>query len=529
METDYMAAGLPQEGLLDEYPIPRLLVLLHEQKSTGMLHIESGKIKTWVSFLGGFPVGVFIPNAEVYLGMILRELGYIDELTFNESLLVMHKTNKLQGRVLIDMGEITVEQLDQALTVQLIRKLTQLFALHEGVFRFADDESMPENLTPMQVHPYRIIYNGIKNNYQTNDLEQALGPLLTEKVCRLSDRFNEVEALLEIPADEKKDIELLREQRLTSEFIARGQSGTSNAMMLLLFLHYCGLLEEEIGPQTNPQMKVPELSPEPAPEPEPEGAKQPKLKPAGRKEKPAPEAKTDRSRKLKKWMEILHEKFEHVKKGNLIEILGVTRDAGSQDIKAAHIKLTKLFHPDRLATSDNQELKKLINIVFAKINEAEKTLCDPDLRKEYLKTLPLKPGEKREFDAPAALIEYEKARVFIKKKNYPDAVKHLQLACELDPQKPDYRAQLIWCRLLNCDKVSESELISARDELKKMHKSVPDNFFVNRFLSSVYQRLKDSANYEMHLKKANNIRPNDIETARDLRLYNMRKSKTKGK
>jgi len=522
-----MAAGFPQEGRLDEYPIPRLLVLLHEQKSTGMLHVESGKLKTWVSFLGGFPVGVFIPNAEVYLGMILREMGHIDELTFNESLLVMHKTNKLQGRVLIDMGEITVEQLDQALIVQLIRKLTQLFALHEGIFRFAGDESMPENLTPMQVHPYRIIYNGIKNNYQTEDLEQALGPLLVEKVCRLSDRFDKIEAILEIPADEKKDIELLREQRLASEFIARCQSGPANAMMLLLFLHYCGLLEEEAGPRTNPQMKVPELSPEPVLEPE--GARPAKPKPAGDKEKPAHEAKNDRAAKLKKWMEILHEKFEDVKKGNLLEILGVKRDAGSQDIKAAHLKLTKLFHPDRLATSENQELKKLINIVFAKINEAEKTLIDPDRRKEYLKTLPLKPGEKREIDPPAALIEYEKARVFIIKKNYPDAVKHLQLACELDPEKPDYRAQLIWNRLLNCDSVSESELLAARDELKKMHQSAPGDFFVNRFLASVYRRLKDIANYETHLETANNIRPNEIETARELRLYNMRKEKKKNK
>jgi DnaJ-domain-containing protein 1 len=522
-----MTDGHPQEGRLDEHPLPVLLVNLHEHKATGMLHIESGESKTWVYFQEGFPAGVFIPNSEVYLGMILRELGYIDDLTFNESLLVMHKTNKQQGRVLIDMGEITEEQLDQALTIQLIRKLTQLFALHSGSFRFADNESIPGNLTPIRVHPYRVLYNGIKNNYHTNDLKLALDPLLANKVCRLSDRFDEIKAELEIPADEMKDIDLLREQRLPSEFIARCQSGSANAMMMMLFLHYCGLLQVEAEPKTNPHMKIPELGPEPSHKSE--KARPPEPAPTDDKKKPRSKADADRERKLKQWHEKLIEKINQIKGGNLLEVLGVRRDASPEEIKSAHVRLTKVFHPDRVVKSSNPELQKLVSIVFTKINEAEDTLSDPDKRKSYLKTLPLRPGEKREVDPPAALVEYEKARVFIIKKNYPEAVKHLQLACEMDPGKPDYRAQLVWNRLLAGDSVQEPVLLAARDELKNMVQSVPGNFFVNRFLASVYQRLNDIANYELHLEKANNVRPTDIDTARELRLHNMRKSKKKKK
>jgi len=202
-----------KQGQLEGRPLPMLLAQILEKNLSGTLHIESGESKTWAWFDQGFPAGVNIPNSEVYLGMVMRELGLIDDETFNESLMIMAKTNKLRGQVLLEMGKINQEQLAQALSVQLMRKLTELFNIHSGSYRFEDGESIPGKMQPFRVHPYPIIYNGIKNCYQTEELEIILGDLLAGKACRVSEQFAGRQGLLELPSDEQADLELLKEHR----------------------------------------------------------------------------------------------------------------------------------------------------------------------------------------------------------------------------------------------------------------------------------------------------------------------------
>ena len=85
-----------------------------------------------------------------------------------------------------------------------------------------------------------------------------------------------------------------------------------------------------------------------------------------------------------------------------------------------------------------------------------------------------------------------------------------------DVRSPAMKSSIVPSGGLGRKDVKQSELKSVRDELRKLHAKAPDNFFVNRFLASAYQRLKDEANYQAFLVQANKIRPTDIETARAL-------------
>ena len=59
------------------------------------------------------------------------------------------------------------------------------------------------------------------------------------------------------------------------------------------------------------------------------------------------------------------------------EILGLKKNASTEDIKKAYRKLARKFHPD--VNPDNPEANKK----FQQINEANEVLSDPEKRKKY--------------------------------------------------------------------------------------------------------------------------------------------------
>lgn len=58
-------------------------------------------------------------------------------------------------------------------------------------------------------------------------------------------------------------------------------------------------------------------------------------------------------------------------------VLGVAKDASSEDIKKAYRKLARKYHPD--LNPDDQEAKAK----FQQLNEAQEVLTDPEKRKQY--------------------------------------------------------------------------------------------------------------------------------------------------
>lgn len=72
------------------------------------------------------------------------------------------------------------------------------------------------------------------------------------------------------------------------------------------------------------------------------------------------------------------------------DILGVARDAGAVEIRAAYLKLVKIYHPDRASSARKDAALR----IFQMITEAYATLSRPEARKTYDATLPRLPGGK---------------------------------------------------------------------------------------------------------------------------------------
>lgn len=527
MDAPYWPPFSP-EGKLEELPLPVLMTCILDEKLSGNLHIESGDEKAWIHFDEGFPAGVHSPKSQDYLGSILRELNLIDDNAFNQSLMQMAKTNQLQGEVLMEMGAIDGEQLEQALSLQLARKLARLFAVKAGTFRFAEDEELPPPMEAIRINPYALIYNGIKNYYKAEDMKKHLGVLMG-KSCKVSGLYVERKELFELPPEDLKDAELLREFRLPQEFTRRAKGGATSAMMLLTSLLCCGMIELEeasfavpFGRARRPPARPADTAP---PRPATAAAQHPA---AG----PSPQASAAGSRRPGKAAKVpadlvkkVNEKFEQVRDADLWRILEVEKGADVQTVKKSFISLAKVYHPDRIAGSADEELIHRMSVIAARLNEAHTILTDSQKRQEYEASSADSPASKEKRTEEARVL-YQKAQVFIKKNALQQAAEAIRWAVDLDETNGDYQAYRVWLDYLRDKEGTEQERARRhKDELLLIAKKYKESFPAFQFLSRLYKKLDDNENYGRVLKIAYKLNPKDVEIARELRLYNSRKEK----
>ena len=75
--------------------------------------------------------------------------------------------------------------------------------------------------------------------------------------------------------------------------------------------------------------------------------------------------------------------MDWMNKSDYYQILNVSREANSAQIKVAYFKLSRQYHPDKFFTLPDETTKQKINDVFKRLNEAYAILRKPTKRKRY--------------------------------------------------------------------------------------------------------------------------------------------------
>ncbi len=527
MGTELLPAFTP-EGTLEEHPLPLLIALILDAKYSGLLRFESEETKYWIYFDEGFPAGAHNPKSQDYLGAVLRELNFIDDAAFNESLMRMAQEKRLQGQVLLDMEALDDEQLDRALSLQLARKLSKLFAIKTGTFVFIEDEELPPPGEPIRVNPYALIYNAIRSHYQAADLKKGLAGVIGKSI-KVSRLFVERGPLFEFPEEDLADARLLEDFRLPQDFVRGARCGPTAAMMMLLALLYCDMLEFEEADFAQP------IRGAGRPKPAPRAAQpSPAAQAAARADAPAqsPAAQRGGKQVSDSLRAKINEKFEQIKTAEPWEVLEVEKDADSARLKKAFYTLAKVYHPDRVAGCDDEELVHRLDVIISKVNEGYQILSDPHARMAYMS------GKKGKKDGGAkasgprpeeAKVQFQKAMFFLKKKDMVKAAESLRWAVEMDPDERDYLAWRIWVDYQRGEGPEDDRIQTAKGDLLALAKSDPECFIAHRFLAKLYFKLGDKPNYEKFLVRASKLNPKDVEVARELRLYRTRKQKADAK
>jgi len=233
-------------------------------------------------------------------------------------------------------------------------------------------------------------------------------------------------------------------------------------------------------------------------------------------------------------LEEINERLAKLESQDFFQMLGVDQKAAAAQIQAAYFQLAKTWHPDRLAPQ-LQDQKDSVAKIFAKLNEAHRTLTDPAKRDHYLEQLAAGGG-----NTERAVVErfvgaansFRRAEVLCKQGSLSEAAELLRKCVDADSEPPEYPALLAWveAELLGTPSIQQggaetgpyAEHIATLTRIADKHPSFERAVFYRAEL------LKRSGDHDRALRdyrRAAQLNPRNVDARRELRLHEMRARK----
>ncbi len=267
-----------------------------------------------------------------------------------------------------------------------------------------------------------------------------------------------------------------------------------------------------------------------ASKPPPPGASKPANKPGAAINTPSPTATDIAARRAE-----IQARSASIDHENYFEVLGLSRNATPEETRKAYFALAKRWHPDR-TPPELAEMKPLVARVFAKIGEAYAALGDSEKRVAYARSLesPVSVRSAAEEEevvrAVNAVLEFQKAEVFVRKNDLVSAERHIRLAADADPGQPEYTTLLAWVTALRRGEpkdVPQGATTNHYDDLIKMLDEVLRGD--PRYERALFYRgtlLKRSGKADKAMRDfrlAAELNPKNLDAVREVRLFEMRK------
>ena len=468
---------------LAQTPAIEVLWSAMQIRTTGAVHFEQGKRHKVVVLDAGRPFAVRSNLAREALGRRLLDSGRIDERVYNDSVRRSKATGKRQGEVLIQMGAITADALQQALSTQAEDKLVDVFAWTEGRawtqtgVRAMSLASELEGWTPR-----RTVLRGV-GRVPGTVVAKRLEPFLTCEVSQDSLHLEDGENVEAVAALWQA---VAKPQRVRS--LLNPHASTLYALWLI------GAVElRATGAEA--QVSLPGVG--------------------------AAAAAADLDAKLRDALA----RFEGA---SHYEVLGIETNALDEDVRQAFMALAKVFHPDKIGRRA-PELVELAAKVFARISEANDVLGRPDLRAGYLAQLRKTRGasaDRREVNRIlTAEQQYQRADEAMRRKDWDGALEALRWALELDADEGEFHTLRGWVVYLKSQDQGRADPDGAMDHIRKGIALSPQSPTGYYYLGQIKKACGDPAEAERMFRKTIELRPNHVEAARELRLMQLRRAK----
>lgn len=132
-------------GNIKTMALAELLQWLASGQKTGTLVIDNDEIEKKIFFEDGFIIGSASTDPKEYLGHFLAGYGYITKEQADEAVRRQQEENKLIGQILVEMGVMQEEDLQQMLQLKAEESIYDLFTWEAGDFEFFDSD-LPGNL-----------------------------------------------------------------------------------------------------------------------------------------------------------------------------------------------------------------------------------------------------------------------------------------------------------------------------------------------------------------------------------------------
>lgn len=215
----------------------------------------------------------------------------------------------------------------------------------------------------------------------------------------------------------------------------------------------------------------------------------------------------------------LTELAETMKKQNHFEVLALAKDAPATAVKTAYLKAARDFHPDTVPQGAPEALAKLKADIFARIGEANRTLSDDKLRKDYLENLAYGGGTDEKVDITKLLEAdefFQKGKILVQARKFSEAVKMLSDAIARNPDEPQFYAWRGYATFFTMadKKLSHPEALKDINACLKRNPKIAQAHY---FQGAMLKILGDSAGAMKHFKETVALDPKHIDAQRELR------------
>lgn len=233
--------------------------------------------------------------------------------------------------------------------------------------------------------------------------------------------------------------------------------------------------------------------------------------------------------------EAIDEKYAEIEDSNYYEVLGVDPDASASKISERYRELAKKWHADRFSGYDlSERYEQKIQEISTELNDAHRTLSNPDDRESYDASLETDPAEiSSVIDAESA---FRRGRNLLDAGRNEGAHKHFKRAAEMSPEEePEYEAHLKYTRYLLIPKDQKGQP-KDRDQAREIFRAlddIADEFsdpkgWMKAYIGVVALGLGRTDEAERIFQEALRLDPDNRLAQRQLRLLNMRKDEDEG-
>ena len=428
MSASGTGSGAPDRtafrGSIAQTPLPQILrrifveqlrgtLMLTRESDVRRLYFEKGELRTATSSREGQRIGAF-----------LRRRGRVSEADIAWALneIARQRGSRL-GRKLVERGLLTRAAIDSEMKRLVEEIVFSAFEWENGEFRFEQSTAVLDPDIVLSFSTAAIIVQGIRRLPEAPVFRERLGD--GTGVLRLaSDPLSRYQYL---PLAPQEAYVLSRIDGLldVNSLLAIAGASRASAAKTLYALLSCGLIEwktdgagERASVGTVATLNV--------------------------------EVTTEPPRSTPGHADLVRSTWRRIDWLSHYELLGISRDASTEDVRRAYLERGRLFHPDLRLRPDLAGMERELTAVFERLKVAHDTLADPEARAEYDRLSEefgssLFTGEKAvdpEARSQLAVRNFVHAMRLIDVKDYFPAVELLQEAVRLAPDQADYRFRL---------------------------------------------------------------------------------------
>lgn len=521
-------------GTLARTPLAHALVYVRNKRLTGRFELRaSGSRAASLTFYRGRISSAVVMPPVAYFGSVAYEMGFITAEMLDRSLLELAIANpkRLHGEILLAFGAFNERQRDEILHEQVCRKVHHLFTLPDDTtYEFHDVRPGVED-PPLLVDPIAPAWRGLRDYPPARSIADVLARLGSSSLRMVNE--DAVDRARLAPA-EAALAKLLAERPLSVAELRMQTSlpaGDVDLLVYLLVIAKC--VEPMSGVKATPSIGEMPAAAAPSVPPRPIariGAAQSGSMPAVRAASstlpppmPPPLTRTLTPPILgpaELGPHAIAARAKKVGAEDYFSILGVDRNAPTEAIRAAYIRLAKVWHPDKLPIG-LLPFREEVAAIFAHMTRAHQTLCDPEAKRQWMEGhgigLRKRPRDLVLHDIDVALAAGE----------WANAERESRRLAETDPNDSEALALLAWAAARGGDAPDDAlrSSLVALDRAVHLDRTCERALYLRGCLAKKLGKVE--AAYR-DFARVVHLNPHNVDAVREVRLFEMRARKGSG-